>query len=144
MRVTLRTIHIPLINSIKSLIIWIEISYYTWKPVTFRNILKGMIRLLNLEIVLKYLEAYEGVEEIQVGYSNGDKTDYALEDGEVSDLLKDVDWANVEKIEVEMADGSKDSLDLDDEDDDDDDDDEDGEDDDDDDDDDEEEEEEQA
>ncbi|WP_028552057.1 hypothetical protein [Paenibacillus sp. UNC451MF] len=73
----------------------------------------------NLDKVKQYLEGNEEVVEIQVEYSNGDKYDYALDEGSraeaISEMLKAVDWGQVEEIELELADGSKTELDLDEE-----------------------------
>ncbi|BBH21088.1 hypothetical protein Back11_24330 [Paenibacillus baekrokdamisoli] len=71
----------------------------------------------NLDKLKEMLGSNVDVAEVQVEYHNGDTKDYSL-DGEesredaINNMFKEVDWEQVEEVELEYADGSKSEFDL--------------------------------
>ncbi|WP_171634929.1 hypothetical protein [Paenibacillus plantarum] len=59
----------------------------------------------SLEQLLSYLKAHPEVTELSLEFENGDKNKVDLT--EINDLMKDIAWAEVDEVEIELADGSK-------------------------------------
>jgi hypothetical protein len=66
---------------------------------------RGMIFLESLEQLLSYLKEHPEVTELSLEYENGDKDKVDL--SEISDLRTGINWAEVDEVEIELADGSK-------------------------------------
>ncbi|MFD0675759.1 MULTISPECIES: hypothetical protein [unclassified Paenibacillus] len=69
----------------------------------------------NVDNFKKFLEGNAEIVEVQVEYLNGDKKDYSLDDSRedaIKSLIKEVDWEQVDEIELEHADGSKTEYEL--------------------------------
>ncbi|WP_165921074.1 hypothetical protein [Paenibacillus albiflavus] len=59
----------------------------------------------NLDKLIDYLKSNENVEKISLEYLNGDKDKVDLAD--IKDIMTDIDWDQVDEVEVELPDGSK-------------------------------------